>query len=283
MKSIRNSLIAFACAAGAFAFAPANADSISPANNTGLCLDMGSKTDLQPCRRDADQDFQFDREGRLRVEGGCLAVSREYEPLFVARCGRGAENRWSYDRSGSLVNGTGLCADVNKGQVRAGELVIAYRCTGKANQRWSVGGNSNPGYPSDNDGGYDGGYGNVLLSPQHAPGKCLDVRRGSTDLIIFGCHGRSNQQFEYVEGRRGGQLKVGGNCVTAPRNEGESLYIARCGNSSSQRWELGRDGSLQSGAGGCADVADRGTRDNTPVILYRCTGASNQRFNAQSR
>lgn len=266
-------------AAAMMAFAgAAQAESISPASNTNLCLDMGNKTDLQPCRGDRDQNFEFHRDGTIRVEGGCLAVYSEYQPLVVTRCGRGQEVNWSVDRNGTMVNGTGLCADVNKGKIRAGELVIAYRCNGQSNQRWSIGygGGYDPGpsRPPSRPGNYTEG----LLSPQNARGMCMDVRGGASDVIIYRCHGKSNQRFQLSDYGDRSEIRVQGNCLTAPRDTRQSLYVTRCNGSSNQLWTYANDGTLRSANGNCADVYNGDNREGTSVILFRCSGRSNQRF-----
>ena len=282
MRLLRRWMTAFAAAGAIFLASPAaHADSLEPGNAGGMCLDFGAgEGRIARCNGGGYQDIQipYGGTGQLRVGRNCVAVGNEGQPLYLAKCKNRNEQSWYLDQSGSLVNGNGLCADVEGGKRGEGTRVIGYRCNGKSNQRWAT--NGGGGYPQPGPGpGNGGNYQTSLLSPQHAYGMCLDVRGGGNDLIIYGCHGKNNQRFSFTT-RGETEIQVGGNCVTAPGSTNQSLYVARCTGSYQQRWSFASDGTIRSASGQCADVYDGRSNEGTSVILYKCSGKANQRWNA---
>lgn len=263
----------------------ARAESLEPGNARGMCLDASrGEAVIARCRGDRGQDFELPRRGSgsLRSEFGCLAAFGEGQPLVSTRCNRRNEQTWSFSRQGQLSNGLGLCADVEGGRRNEGTRVIGFRCNGKANQNWTAtdGNTAGPGYPGD--GGYPGGgggnYQQTMLSPQHARGMCLDNREREGDIVIFDCHGKRNQQFQFQYGART-ELRVNGNCVTAPRSTNQQLTVNRCTGRPDQQWTIGRDGTIRNANGKCMDVYDARRDRGVAVITFNCKNAANQRWN----
>lgn len=291
MVPLRRLLPALAAAAAFFAFAPAaRAEVMEAGNAPGLCLDFGGgQGAIYRCTGSSTQDIGLPQRGSgsLKVSGSCVAAAGVGQVLYLTRCRSNRDDqRWLYDSNGALVNKNGLCADVEGGRRREGTRVIAYYCNGRANQRWTAGGDYGGGYPPPPPpgGGYPGGgdYQTALLTPMHAPGLCLDVDGGSKKLIIFTCHGRANQRFSFTTYGET-EIQVGRNCVTAPTSTGRQLYVARCTGAYSQRWSVQTDGTIRSASGHCMDVDGASRQPSAEVQLYRCSGKTNQRWIAINR
>jgi hypothetical protein len=293
MKSLRR-LAAIAAAFGFFALAPAaHAEFLEAGHAPGLCLDFSSgQGAIYRCNGSDAQDIGLPQRGSgsLNVSGSCVVAGGQGQPLYLARCRNRDEQRWYYDSSGALVNKNGLCADVEGGRRREGTRVIAYACNNHSNQLWRITDGYDGGYPPD--GGYPGGgsgypggggdYDTALLSPMHAPGMCLDVDAGSNLMIIFNCHGRSNQRFSFTTYGET-EIQVGRNCVTAPSSAGRQLYVARCTGAYSQRWNFQSDGTVRSASGYCMDVDGASRQPSAQVQIFRCSGKTNQRWLQISR
>ena len=102
-------------------------------------------------------------------------------------------------------------------------------------------------------------------------GRCLDDPGANTTdgthVIIWDCHGVSNQQWTVS----GHQLQVLGKCLAAP-----TAVIATCDTSAIQQWNVNADGTVTAVASGlCLDVT--GTA-NSPVKVATCTGAPSQHW-----
>jgi hypothetical protein len=258
----------------------AKAETLEPGHARGMCLDVGGREAvIARCTGDEAQDFRLPRRGSgaIRSEYGCLAGFDEGEALVSVRCRNGQEQTWSFNGRGQLSNGYGLCADVERAGRREGTRVLAFTCNGRPNQFWTAtNAGGNDGYPGDNSYPGNNNYQTSLLSPQHAPGQCLDNDERQGTIMIFPCHGKRNQQFQFAYGDQT-ELRVNGNCVTAPR-DGQQLRVARCNGRSDQQWSFGGDGSIRSSSGRCMDVY-QGRRDNgVAVITFNCKNAANQRW-----
>jgi endo-1,4-beta-xylanase len=112
--------------------------------------------------------------------------------------------------------------------------------------------------------------------------RCVDVPNSSpadgTQLQIWDCSGRSNQQWSYTSGR---QLTVYGNkCLDAAgTTNGSRVRIWSCSGAGNQQWVLHSNGSIthvQSGL--CLDVSGKGTTNGTAVQLWSCSDANNQKW-----
>ena len=256
----------------------ASAEQLEAGNAPGMCLDVGGREAIiSRCSGDRGQEFELPRRGGggIRSEYGCLAGFGEGQALVSTRCRNRNEQTWSFNGRGQMSNGLGLCADVEGGRRNDGTRVIAYRCNGRANQSWTASNSDggNDGYP-----GGGGNYEQSMLTPRHAPGQCLDNREREGDIVIFNCHGQRNQQFQFSAGANS-ELRVNGNCVTAPRSTGQQLRVERCNGRRDQQWSFGGDGTIRSASGKCMDVFD-GRRDNgVAVITFDCKNRSqNQRW-----
>jgi hypothetical protein len=281
MTTFGRSLVRLAALAAFLAMAPlARAESLTPGHAEGTCLDFTNGIgQIARCNGGRGQDIELPRRGtgELRVGRNCIAAGGKSEQLYTTPCRRRTEQSWYLDSSGALVNGNGLCADVAGFKKNDGARVVGFPCNGKENQRWSIADDYDDGGPYPGGPG-GGGYDTALLTPRHAPGLCLDVRSGQ-DLIIYDCHGRSNQRFAFTT-RGETELQVNGNCVTAPTKIETQLYVARCTGSYQQRWNVLSDGTIRSASGHCIDVYKGRTARETPVNLYKCNRDPNQRWDA---
>ncbi|GAA3274045.1 SGNH/GDSL hydrolase family protein [Dactylosporangium vinaceum] len=126
-----------------------------------------------------------------------------------------------------------------------------------------------------------GATGSALVGA--ASGRCLDVpgsnTTNGTQPIIWDCSGNANQQWTYTASR---QLQALGKCLDAPTGAvaGAKAQIYSCSGQANQQWTLNADGTISSVSSGlCLDVYGAATANNTPVVLWTCTAAANQRWN----
>ncbi len=89
--------------------------------------------------------------------------------------------RWQYDDQRRLVSKhSGMCLDVPSGNINDGTGLVQWPCHDGKNQKWQI----NP---------------DESITPDHAPGKCLDVSNsGSTNqtkLQIYQCNRSTAQKF----------------------------------------------------------------------------------------
>ncbi len=282
MTSLRSLLGGLAALAAAALFAPtAAADALEAGHARGMCLDFATgRGIIAKCSGQNPQDLRLPNYGAdfLKVGRYCVTAGREGEQLYASNCKNRSDQYWTYSQNGTLVNGTGLCADVEGASKYNGARVIAYRCSGKSNQRFAVWqGGYDPGYPG---GGYQV---SVLLSPQHAPGMCLDRDKSSSQIILFGCHGKSNQVFSLSQNGRT-EIRVSNGCLTSSGYSRGPVYAASCNGRPEQSWVLMRDNTIRNDSSGlCLDVDGASRRERTQIITFKCSGKSNQRFNLYQR
>ncbi|WP_261965178.1 ricin-type beta-trefoil lectin domain protein [Dactylosporangium matsuzakiense] len=126
-----------------------------------------------------------------------------------------------------------------------------------------------------------GATGSALVGA--ASGRCLDVpgsnTTNGTQPIIWDCSGNANQQWTYTASK---QLQALGKCLDAPTGAvaGAKAQIYSCSGQANQQWTLNADGTISSVSSGlCLDVYGAATANNTPVVLWTCTAAANQRWN----
>lgn len=112
------------------------------------------------------------------------------------------------------------------------------------------------------------------IQPQANANLCLDFTNGSGQLAD--CNGSTGQEFDASDNDF---LRVGKYCV-ASNGEGSPLIATKCRNRSAYIWTIGDDDTLENGEGLCADVQGGKIRRGQPVIGFRCTGRSNQRWAA---
>ncbi|WIX92163.1 ricin-type beta-trefoil lectin domain protein [Amycolatopsis sp. DG1A-15b] len=142
--------------------------------------------------------------------------------------------------------------------------------------------------PLDVPGGGDPGPGDQAYSLVGAgSGKCVDVPNASqangTALVVWTCNGGTNQRWTPTSA---GELRVynGTKCMDAGTGQpGTGVTINSCSGGNSQKWTAGPRGTITNAqAGACLDASGGGTADNTPVIVWNCTGAANQVWTRQS-
>lgn len=282
MRNLKSAFAALAALASLAAFAPtASAEALEAGNARGMCLDFASgRGVISRCTGQNSQDIGIPPRGAdfLRVGRYCIAAAAEGAQLYATNCRNRADQFWTYSQNGTLVNGTGLCADVDGGGRREGTPVIGYGCSGRSNQRFAIW-----------QGGYDPGPGGggyqvqVLLSPSHAPGMCVDRDKSTNQLILWGCHGKSNQVFTLSQGGRT-SIRIGNGCVTASPSSRSPVYAAACNGGREQTWTVLNDRTIRNESSGlCLDVDGGGRSERTPIITFRCSGRSNQRFNLYAR
>ncbi|MER5973458.1 RICIN domain-containing protein [Streptomyces sp. NPDC002055] len=114
-----------------------------------------------------------------------------------------------------------------------------------------------------------------------ASSHCLDLRYGyrdpGTQLQIYNCHGSENQQFTYTET---GEFRVFEDlCMTSTNgaSRGSPVVADPCDGGSAQQWHTEADGTVRQ-AGLCLDVLNEGRDPETPVQLWDCGSAENQRW-----
>jgi hypothetical protein len=124
-------------------------------------------------------------------------------------------------RAAQLVNSSGSCADIPRGDTNDGTPVNLFHCHGSPNQNWVVGGGT--------------------ISGEN--GVCLDVlgsaAKDGVAVIIVQCNGRPSQRWQVANGQL---IGLGNMCLdlqggsTADRTP---LILATCNQSSpSQQWSV---------------------------------------------
>lgn len=249
---------------------------LRPDSARGLCLDFSSSNGakLKACNGSNAQKIFLTRRGSgeqiMKIGNNCIEGVREGEALFITPCRPVTTQFWTYSNTGQIKNGNGLCVDVWRGEKTANTPVIAYRCTEHVNQRWAR------FSPQDAHGAADTAV-NAMLYPLNAQGKCLDLSPEGR-LILWSCHGGTNQKFSF-QFERTGQVKVNGRCLTAhPEKDVEQIRGVTCRNDTRQRWSVSANGQFKNGAGNCMDVRGSSALDGTPIITYPCKNQLNQKF-----
>ncbi|HEV2124369.1 MAG TPA: S8 family serine peptidase, partial [Chloroflexota bacterium] len=116
--------------------------------------------------------------------------------------------------------------------------------------------------------------------------KCLDVNgaqsSAGTPLILWSCHGGSNQQWTHPPVGVAREVRVYGDmCLDAyggKGNDGDAIIIWPCHGGANQRWTLTAAGELKGINGKCVDVYGARNADGTPLVLWTCHGGSNQKW-----
>ncbi|MTW03068.1 glucose dehydrogenase [Duganella ginsengisoli] len=115
--------------------------------------------------------------------------------------------------------------------------------------------------------------------------RCLDIYSGSqqpeTPAIIFDCHGRINQQWEYTAA---GELRTfdGARCLDVRAASTEPKAIVQsypCHGRANQKWTIRPDktiASVQSGL--CLTVLGGRTANGTGIDMWPCQGLSHQQW-----
>ena len=135
------------------------------------------------------------------------------------------------------------------------------------------------GYHPPAAGSYPSGGGR--MGTIHGPGgMCLDMRGDrviqGTEAIIYGCHGKKNQRFNWT-GR--GELIVNNMCLDiagGSRDNGARVIAWPCNGGRNQQWFVSGSQIRSQQNGKCLDVAGGNLGAGTPVIMYDCHGGPNQ-------
>lgn len=234
---------------------------------SGLCADVpgasqinGTAVALWDCHGGANQAWATTPSGQLTVYGTkCLDAT-----AHIADCTGAAAQRWTVGADGAVVNaGTGQCLDATGHGTAPGTAVVAWACTGGANQKWARG---------DTTG---------VLKGQ-ASGKCVDVpglnQTNGTRPALWDCNGGTNQAWTSTTTN---QLKVyDTKCLEAAGGgtaDGTAIQISDCTGAAGQQWRVGSTGAVVGvGSGKCLDVTANGTTNGTQFVLSTCTGGANQ-------
>ncbi|KPI18393.1 Ricin B lectin [Actinobacteria bacterium OK074] len=125
--------------------------------------------------------------------------------------------------------------------------------------------------PKGHNGSQDQGSSAITGALQGSQsGKCLAA--DATGATIATCTGTADQAFSYDSK---GTLKGAGGYLTAG-SSGLTAVADRTGDAD-QRWLLNANGQIVSEASGkCLDVSGQATADGSKVILYSCTGGTNE-------
>ena len=135
---------------------------------------------------------------------------------------------------------------------------------------------------------------NVMLV-SHMGAKCLNAEGGSSEgarLVGFPCGpGGSNEIFWFGTN---GTITQGSLCLDdagGQGKEGDQVILYHCTGARNQQWHYTGNGEIEGVNGLCIDLAGGGSVwysvnpiiggrgfNNQPAILYRCSGADNQRW-----
>lgn len=251
---------------------PAETKNLRPDSAQDLCMDLSGDARLAKCNGSNAQKITLERretgERRMRVGSQCVEGNREGEALFLAPCRSVVTQTWTYNNTGQIRNGNGLCVDVYQNRKTAGTPVITYRCNGTINQRWARYDVPRPEAPPSS-------ASTMSFRPAHARDKCLDVTPEGR-LVLWTCHGGQNQKFTFTYGRKS-TIRSGAGCLTVVSPDAPVL-LKSCGSGQHQSWTVEKSGRIVHASGACLDISMADRRDGTRVLSYRCTGQSNQRF-----
>lgn len=242
----------------------------------GYCLSLWQGAHMAECGSQKLQEIELVRiEGsswNLIVNGSCIAPPRvTSEPVRMAQCNSQMYQRWYFNSHGQIKNQNGECLHVWSGGGASRPKVTTNRCTGQRNQNWAK-------YQVMDRGGAPDITRNQMVTPKHAPGKCIDLAH-QRDVIIWDCHGRKNQLVSF-EWRSQTQIRIEGKCLTAidrgPVGKVEAQECRR--GATSQIWDVNRNGEIRSSSRRCLDVERGSLRNGTNLVTFRCNGQNNQRF-----
>ncbi|HUC61998.1 MAG TPA: RICIN domain-containing protein [Alphaproteobacteria bacterium] len=117
----------------------------------------------------------------------------------------------------------------------------------------------------------------TVFTSQSAPGYCIDINMSTKQADLWNCHGAFNQNFTFSGY---GAVKVSNLCLsTQARAEGNALVLTTCANTPAQRWGYNsQNHQFNNEQGWCADVRGGSTARGTPIIAWKCSGATNQKW-----
>ncbi|PYC71010.1 hypothetical protein C7C46_27115 [Streptomyces tateyamensis] len=128
-----------------------NTCAIAVSSATTKCLDNnvggtspGNPVQIWDCNNSNPQQWAFNPDGTLRVNGGCLDTVNEGTQnntlVQYATCAPGvASQQWFPRGNGSIYNpASGRCLDDPAGNIASGTRPQLYDCNGTPSQRWTV-------------------------------------------------------------------------------------------------------------------------------------------------
>jgi hypothetical protein len=111
-------------------------------------------------------------------------------------------------------------------------------------------------------------------------GKCLRANPSDGSPVqLSTCSGAASQRWTI---HSDGTIRTGGFCMDAAwagTSNGTRVQVARCSGNKAQLFDLNGAADLVNlPADKCADVVDHKTASGTPIQIWSCTGASNQKW-----
>jgi hypothetical protein len=110
-------------------------------------------------------------------------------------------------------------------------------------------------------------------------GSCADLRDGvtadGTPIILFQCHGSSNQRW-FI--RNGGISQNVGGCIDVQGGaavKDSPIILVRCNGAASQRWSI-INGEIVGVGALCLSAMGGAAADLTPLVLSPCKGTAGQ-------
>jgi hypothetical protein len=213
------------------------------------------------------------------ITGLCLDDSNnstaDGNKIQIWNCNGDAAQQWTAYSDGTVRVQGSHCLDVANGGTADGTKIQLWSCiNGDANQQW---------LPVEDD---------SLYNPRS--GKCIDDPGGTTtegtQLEIYDCDLANSQVWPlpYTAPSTTGIITSQvsrGKCVddfNGSASNNNKIDIWDCnGNTSAQTWTAAPDGTLQI-HGMCLVTQNDGTSNGTPIVLYGCTGDTNQHWIARS-
>jgi hypothetical protein len=115
-------------------------------------------------------------------------------------------------------------------------------------------------------------------------GSCADLRDGvtadGTPIILFQCHGSSNQRW-FI--RNGGISQNVGGCIDVQGGaavEDSPIILVSCNGAASQRWSI-TNGEIVGVGALCLSAMGGATADLTPLVLSPCKATAGQLWTVQ--
>jgi Ricin-type beta-trefoil lectin domain len=120
--------------------------------------------------------------------------------------------------------------------------------------------------------------GTPVIASYHSAGRCLDMRASDRQVLLWNCHGGSNQIFRYVSGSYG-MISLGDQrCLTSGLTSKSAITVQPCNNAKNQRWGYQANGTLRNELNLCFDIEGGSTGNGARILAFDCHGGSNQQW-----
>lgn len=120
--------------------------------------------------------------------------------------------------------------------------------------------------------------GSPAIASYHSAGRCLDMRASDKQVLLWSCHGGSNQAFRFVSGSYG-MISLGDQrCLTSGLTSGSPITVQTCTNAANQKWGYQSNGTLRNESGFCLDIEGGSGSDGARILGYSCHGGGNQQW-----